>query len=185
MVKPAPVSKRAFLKGSVKESASNQLQPPNELSSKDLQRKLPQTSSILQATLSQRICKGKWLKPSPASKLAFLKGFAKETSSNQLQTPGELFSKDLQRKCIIPAATCNRTTLSTLDLFDMPCHSTAKAVEMTPLTHPAPGPLGPGHWLARPESMRTLLHIWSHCPKLIQILQLLASQTLEAALAAD
>ena len=50
--KPAPASKRAFLKGCVKDNASSQLQPPNELSLKDLLRRMHQTSSSLQANFS-------------------------------------------------------------------------------------------------------------------------------------
>ena len=57
-----------------------------------------QTSSSLRARFSQRICKGKCLKPASASKRAFLKEFVKETASNQLQPPNEPFSKDLWRK---------------------------------------------------------------------------------------
>ena len=62
--KPAPVSNEAFVRGSVKKSASNQLQ--------------------LHTKLSQRICKGRCSKPSPASNEAFPKVFVKERASNQL-----------------------------------------------------------------------------------------------------
>lgn len=61
-------------------------------------RKIHQTSSSLRTRFSQRICKGKCLKPASASKGAPLKECVKETALNHLQPSNEPFSKDVWRK---------------------------------------------------------------------------------------
>ena len=83
--KPASALNEAFLKGSVKQDASNQLQPQMKPFLKDLWSKMLQTRSSLKWRLSLRICKGKSSKPDPASNEAFLKGSGKQGASNQIQ----------------------------------------------------------------------------------------------------
>ena len=83
--KPASASNEAFLKWSVQQDASNQIQPQMKPFLKDLWSKMLQTSSSLKWIFSSRICKGKSFKPASALNEAFLKGSVKQDASNQLQ----------------------------------------------------------------------------------------------------
>ena len=87
---------KPFLKGFVKQNASNQIQPQMKTFFKELLNKMLQPSSSLKWSFSLRICKRRSFKPDPASNEAFLKGPVKQDASNQLQPQMKPFSKDLE-----------------------------------------------------------------------------------------
>ena len=120
--KPDSASNETFLKGSVKQDASNHLQPQMKFFFKDLQMKKLQTRCSLKWSLSSRICNARCFKPTSASNEASLKGSVKQDASNHIQPQMKTFFKELlskmlqtssRLKCSVSSRICKGKKLQT------------------------------------------------------------------------